>query len=238
MTATTGPKAFKAALERMPGQLNWTIIQIPFDAAKLWGTRGMLRVKGEINGHAFRTSLFPNGKGGHFLMVNKQMQKGGGAHLGERAHFTLAPDLAERTITIPEELLRAMRPSKALRKYFDSLNYSTRHDIARMIASAKHAETRKRRAEQVAERLMETMEAERELPPMLQVALARNAKARAGWEKMPPGHRRSHLMGIFYYRTPEARLRRMEKAVQMMEHYAEEGTPTRRASRAKPELDI
>jgi uncharacterized protein YdeI (YjbR/CyaY-like superfamily) len=31
---------------------------------------------------------------------------------------------------------------------------------------------------------------------------------------MSPSHRRSHLFGIFYYRTPEARERRIEKTLQ------------------------
>jgi hypothetical protein len=37
----------------------------------------------------------------------------------------------------------------------------------------------------VAERLMEIMDAERELPPILQAALARYPGAREGWAKMP-----------------------------------------------------
>lgn len=78
-----------------------------------------------------------------------------------------------------------------------------------------------RRSEQMAVRLMETLEAERELPPILKVALAHNSKARAGWERMPPSHRRRHLLGIFYYRNPESRARRVAKAVAKMEEYAE-----------------
>jgi uncharacterized protein YdeI (YjbR/CyaY-like superfamily) len=57
------------------------------------------------------------------------------------------------------------------------------------------------------------MEAERELPPLIATALARNPKAREGWELMSAARRRSHLMAIFYYRTPESRVRRMEKVL-------------------------
>jgi hypothetical protein len=52
-------KRFEARLERLRSTLNWIIIRVPFDAAKLWGRRGQMKVKGEINGFAFRTSLFP-----------------------------------------------------------------------------------------------------------------------------------------------------------------------------------
>ena len=54
---TAVSKRFKGTLERMPGRLGWTIVRVPFDVAKLWGSRGALRVRGEINGFDFRTSL-------------------------------------------------------------------------------------------------------------------------------------------------------------------------------------
>ena len=72
---------------------------------------------------------------------------------------------------------------------------------------------------------METLEAERELPPLIQRALAQNASARAGWERMPPGQRRAHLLGIFYYRNPESRARRIAKAMEEMVRYAEGRNP-------------
>jgi hypothetical protein len=52
-------ETFTAVLERSGDRLNWTVIRVPMDVAKIWGVRGQLRVKGEINGFAFRTSLFP-----------------------------------------------------------------------------------------------------------------------------------------------------------------------------------
>ena len=68
-----------------------------------------------------------------------------------------------------------------------------------------------RRAEQIAERLLNVMDAERELPPVLQVAFARHPGAREGWDEMSPSRRRGHLFGIFYYRTPDAQGRRIDK---------------------------
>ncbi len=214
-------KTFTATLKRTGDRLHWVVIRVPLDVAKVWGVRGQLRVKGEINGFALRTSLFPNGKGQHFMMVNKQMQAGAKVAPGGTARFRLQPDTEERVVKDPAELLRVLRQSKRLERYYSALNYSTRREIARWIAEGKQAETRVRRAEQMAERLMETMEAERELPPLLQIALARNPKAAAAWQRMPPSHRRAHLLGIFYYRNPESRARRVAKAVQAMVEYAE-----------------
>src|SRR5208337_3514661 len=186
------------------------------DAAKLWGTRGQIKVKGEINGFAFRTSLLPTREGWHFLLINKRMQKGARAAEGSVARFQMELDREERTVTIPDELKRILSQgllseARALRRWYDQLNHSTRNDIAKWIAEPKSAEARLRRAEQIAERLLNVMEAERELPPILQVAFARHPRAREGWDGMSAPRRRGHLFGIFYYRTPDAQARRIDK---------------------------
>ncbi len=63
---------------------------------------------------------------------------------------------------------------------------------------------------------METMEAERELPPIMQLAFRQNPKASEKWERMSPSHRRAHLFSIFHYREPEARARQLAKAIEQM----------------------
>jgi uncharacterized protein YdeI (YjbR/CyaY-like superfamily) len=208
------PKRFQATLVHGDSRLGWVIIRIPFDVQKLWGKRGQIRVKGEINGFPFGTSLFPTGAGGHILLVNKRMQKGGGVTVGQAARFCLQPDLAARVITLPAELKRFLDEDKSLRRWYDALNPSTRAEIGKWIVDVKSGEARRRRAEQMAERLLAVMDAERKLPPVLQLALARDARAREGWERMPPSARRRHLFGIFYYRDPESRARRIAKAMQ------------------------
>src|SRR5436309_3533909 len=208
-------KSFEAVLERMPDRLRWVIARIPFDAAKLWGKRGQIRVQGEINGFPFSTTLFPDGQGGHFLLVNKKMLRGGKAAPGQTAKFSLQPDVSPRPVPPPvKELLHELGQSKRLLKYYESLNPSRRNDIARWVAEPKSEDSRRRRAQQIAERLMETMEAERELPPIMQLAFRQNRRAAEQWQSMSPSHRRAHLFAIFYYRTPEARANRVQKCVE------------------------
>ena len=219
--AKTIAKAFQAALEQGKWNLNWIIVRIPFDASKAWGTRGRIKVKGEINGFPFRTSLFPTGEGEHVLLVNKRMQAGAGATLGSVAKFRLEPDTEKREAVTPEELERTLSEDPALRRWFNQLSYSIRKWIGDWITDVKSAEARARRADQIAERLLATMEAERELPPVLRVAFARNPGAYEGWKLMSPTQRRMHLLGIFYYREPEARGRRVAKAVQEAYQFAE-----------------
>ena len=127
-------KQFRATLERMPGNLGWTIIYLPFDVNAVWGTRAQVRVRGEVNGFPFRTSAFPTKRGVHFLMVNKQMQKCGTTTAGMSAAFRMEPDTEVRVVTEPKELLAALKEDKKLAAWYRSkLNYSSRRDIAKWV---------------------------------------------------------------------------------------------------------
>jgi uncharacterized protein YdeI (YjbR/CyaY-like superfamily) len=209
----TVKKSFRATLERLRSNLGWVIIWIPFSVSKIWGTRGRLRVRGEINGFAFRTSLFPTRQGEHFLLVNKKMQAGAHVSEGTAAEFVLQPDTEERVVDIPPELKRVLAEDRSFRRWFDALSYSIRKWISDWVVQPKSAASRVRRAEQVAEQLFSAMEAERELPPVLKLAFTRDPRALEGWNLMSPSHRRGLLIAIFYYRSPDARARRLEKVV-------------------------
>jgi uncharacterized protein YdeI (YjbR/CyaY-like superfamily) len=194
--------------------LKWVMAPIPFDAAKVWGKRGQLPVKGEVNGFAFRSSLFPDGNGGHRLLVTKQMQRGAKAAPGMAARFRIEPDTEPRVVAIPAELKRALAEDRALVRWFGDLSRSARNEICKIILQVKSSAARSRRAGQMAERLFAIMEAEKELPPALQLALDRNSLASEGWRLMPPSRRRGHLWGIFYYQSLEGRARRTAKMVE------------------------
>ena len=60
---------------------------------------------------------------------------------------------------------------------------------------------------------MLAMEGEQAMPPVLQLAFRRQPRALAGWNAMTPIQRRGHLLGIFYYKAPESRQKRADKAV-------------------------
>ena len=141
------------------------------------------------------------------LLVNKRMQHGAKAFRRNSPDFRLEPDTEKRNRPGSPELKRAFAEERSLLRWFNGLNYSTRKALIDLIAQVKSAEARARRADQVAEQLLATR-AERELPPILQVAFARNSRAREGWERMSPGRRRGHLLGIFYQRSSDLRARR------------------------------
>jgi hypothetical protein len=202
---------FQAKLERLRSRLQWIVVYIGFDAATVWGLRGQIKVRGAINGFPIRSSLFPTREGRHFLLVNKKMQKGARTGEGKLAEIRIELDLKKRMARAPACLSAILRQEPSLEGWYEKLNHSTRVEIAKWIAEPKGTEAKIRRAEQMADRLFAVMDAERELPPILQLAFARNPGARQGWDAMPPSRRRGHLLGIFYYRTPEAQSRRIAK---------------------------
>src|SRR5579864_7684507 len=208
------PKTFRAVLEPTGNALRWVIARVPFDPAEVWPVRKGRRVRGEINGFAFRTSLFPEAGGQkHVVLVNKKMQAGARAKTGDTVQIRLEPDMEERETTVPAELAKALKAERGLRRYYDALSPSMRRDIGRWVGEPKSAETRVKRADQIAERLYLAMEGEHEPPPILRAAFQRQPAARLGWEAMTPIRKRNHLLGIFYYHTSEGRERRVRAAI-------------------------
>ena len=209
------PQTFRAVLERTGDALHWVIARVPFDPAEVWPVRKGRRVRGEINGFAFRTALFPEAGGKkHVLLVNKKMQAGACARAGEIVQIRLEPDLEEREAIVPAELAKALKADRGLRRFFEAMKPSMRRDIGRYVGEPKSAASRTKRAEEVAEWFLLAMEGERETPPILRVAFQRQPAARAGWEAMSPLRRRNHLLSIFHYKTAEAREKRTRAAIE------------------------
>ncbi len=213
-------KRFQVRIEGPLGSLKWVIARIPIDVKEVWGSR-RVRVRGEMNGFPFRGALFPVRDGGHFLLVNKAIQKGARVRSGDTAKVRKENDVEIREVSTPPELERELKQSKALKKWFEALRPSIRRDLATRVSKPKSAAARKRQAEMLAELMYSAMDAERDLPPFLKVAFARRPRAYEGWLKMSPTHRKHHLLGIFYYRGPEARERRVEKMMEEAEKRAE-----------------
>jgi uncharacterized protein YdeI (YjbR/CyaY-like superfamily) len=215
MAKPNTPKSFRAVLERVGTGPYWVCARIPGDLKKAWPDWKSRRVRGTINEFAFQTSLFPVEKRtAHMLVVNKRMQAGARATAGDTVRIHIEPDLEEQVFAEPKELTSVLKQDRQLRKWFDSMSPSMRKGYAQLVDQAKGAETRKSRAERVAETVMQAMEGEQLTPPILRAAFARQPLAQQGWEAMTPTQRRHHLLGIFFPGTVEGRAKRAAKAVE------------------------
>ena len=225
-------RRFEGTLRPDGTGLHWTVITVPFDPTKAWPKRQRLRVRGTINGFAFRTSLFRARDTSYILLVNRKMQKQAGVRQGHVAAVVLEPDLEERPQSTPRELEKLLRQNRALSRFYEQLSDSMRKAIIDQIEQPKSAEVRAGRAELWVERMMLAIDGERVTPPILEAAFQRHPRARDGWQAMTPIQRRGHLMGIFYYQSPESRQKRAQKAIEDALRAAERGRRERAPTKA------
>jgi uncharacterized protein YdeI (YjbR/CyaY-like superfamily) len=208
-------KTFRTVLEQIGVKPRIVIARIPIDLKKAWPEWRNRRVNGEINGFAFRTTLFPiRGEKGLAFLVTKAMRTGARVDAGDKAEIRLEPHLGEYAVEVPKELARILKSERELRKWFEGLPPGTRNYLSAFISQAKMAETREARAEKVAESLMLTLEGEQFPPPILRAAFREQPLAEMGWTAMTPTQRRNHLIGIFFVHTVNGRERRVAMAVE------------------------
>src|SRR3954470_24731593 len=101
---------FTAELERTQSSVgSWWVIYLSFNVREAFGSAGIVRVRGKVNEFAFQSSIFPNKRRGHFLVINEKMRKAVGVkEPGTLLDVELELDGPARMPAMPAEFASAL----------------------------------------------------------------------------------------------------------------------------------
>jgi hypothetical protein len=168
---------------------SWTLLTLPKNASAKLPSRVMTMVEGTINSFPFRAALEPDGKGSHWLRVNKAMHDAAGADAGDTVTVEITRAGEEPEVRVPMDLRKALAAAPMALAGWEDITSMARRDWIFSISSAKQPETRRRRIEKACDMLAS---GKRRLCcfPGIKWLMKKNAKSCGMWLPLPNSQNR------------------------------------------------
>lgn len=121
------------------------IVPVPERESKKLPSRGIVMVEGKIEDTSFRTVLEPDGKGSHFLLLDKKLLSKLKGQEGDTlsVSFEVSDDWIEPQV--PDDLKNAIEGNKEAKDIWNVTTPIARWDWIRWVRSTKNDETRQKR---------------------------------------------------------------------------------------------
>jgi len=126
----------------------WTVLRLPEEASAKLPSRGQVAVRGTINGHGFQTVLEPDGYFGHWMRIDRELQRAAAVGVGDTATLEIESLKSWPEPTLPRDLETALAAApQKIQDLWKGITPMARWEWVRWVNATQNPDTRQRRVD-------------------------------------------------------------------------------------------
>ena len=124
------------------------ILRLPEKASGKLPSRGQVAVQGTIDGHRFQTVLEPDGDSGHWMRIDRKLQRTARISAGDTVVLEIDPLKKWPEPKVPQDLETALADApQKIQELWKDITPMARWEWVRWVNATRNPDTRKRRVE-------------------------------------------------------------------------------------------